>query len=89
MPDSGIDPLLGKKDQPKDFIITTANLTAPPGQTLPKFKFQGQITTINCCYTDPFQGYLICDEVDLQIKSIEIQLVRAETFEGKTNATEV
>jgi len=32
---------------------------------------------------------LICDEVDLQIKSIEIQLVRAETFEGKTNATEV
>lgn len=32
---------------------------------------------------------MICDEAELQIKSIEIQLVRAETFENKTNATEV
>ena len=28
-------------------------------------------------------------ESELEIKSLEVQLVRVETFEGKTNATEV
>jgi hypothetical protein len=32
---------------------------------------------------------LICEDSELQIKSIEIQLVRVEQFENKTNATEV
>ena len=44
---------------------------------------------MNCCYTDPFEGHIICEDSELQIKSIEIQLVRVETFEKKTNATEV
>ena len=48
--------------------------------------------------TDPLDGYLVCKESELQIKSIEIQLVRVETFQDpestklnttKQSATEV
>lgn len=86
---SGIDPKIGRKYVPQTFMITPEALTAPPGQKVPKFKFSGQIGSVNCNFTEPFEGFLICEDSELQIKSIEIQLVRAETFEGKTNATEV
>jgi hypothetical protein len=35
---------------------------------------------------EPFDGYIVKRMVDkdMQIKSVEIQLVRVETFEGKT-----
>lgn len=89
MAGSGVDPVLGRKYQPQNFSITPEALTAPPGQKVPKFKFSGQISSVNCCFTEPFEGHLICEDSELQIKSIEIQLVRAETFENKTNATEV
>lgn len=88
VPGGGIDPALGRSFKPQDFVISSETLSTPT-QKLPKFKFTGKIYSTNCCYTDPFQGHVICDASELQIKSIEIQLVRAETFEGKTNATEV
>merc|ERR1712060_2431 len=51
--------------------------------------FSGKIDSVNCCFDEPFDGYLILRESEIMIKSIEIQLVRVETFEGKTNATEI
>ena len=38
---SGIDPKLGRKYVPQQFMITPEALTAPPGQKVPKFKFSG------------------------------------------------
>ena len=38
---------------------------------------------------EPFDGYIITRDSEYVIKSIEVQLVRVETFEGKTFATEV
>ena len=89
-PGAGLDILHGKKLIPQEFEVSNENLEANAVQkTLPKFKFSGVITTVNCCFTEPFDGYIKKSHCDLQIKSVEIQLVRVETFEGKTNATEV
>jgi hypothetical protein len=83
VPGSGIDPALGKRYVPQDFNITPEGIAAAakPGTKVPKFQFYGQISSTNCCFNEPFDGYLICKESELQIKSIEIQLVRVETFE--------
>ena len=86
---SGIDQSIGKKYVPQQFLLSHETMPAPPNQKLPKFKFSGQISSVNCCFNEPFDGYLICQDSELQIKSIEIQLVRVETFEGKTNPTEI
>ena len=75
---------------PQDFTITPDEISAGSGKSeVPKFHFSGQIASVNCCYDEPFDGYLICQNSEIQIKSIEIQLVRVETFEGKVSATEV
>ena len=59
------------------------------GAKVPRFNFSGQIASVNCCFDEPFDGYLVLRESEIKIKSIEIQLVRVETFENKTNATEI
>lgn len=89
VPGGGVDPKDGRKYVPHDFLIEPTSMQVSGNQKLPKFKFYGQIGSVNCCFDEPFSGHLICDESEIQIKSIEIQLVRVETFEGKTNATEV
>jgi hypothetical protein len=83
VPGSGIDPAIGKRYVPQDFNIVPDGIAAnvKPGTKIPKFNFYGQISSTNCCFNEPFDGYLICKESELQIKSIEIQLVRVETFE--------
>ncbi len=65
VPGSGVDPEKGRKYQPQNFMITPDALTAPPNQKLPKFKFTGQISSVNCCFTEPFEGYLICEDSEL------------------------
>lgn len=89
----GIDPQIGKRNIPHDFSITSDQLKAatPVAKqgSVPSFNFCGQIASVNCCFDEPFDGYLILKESEILIKSIEIQLVRVETFEGKTNATEI
>ena len=70
-------------------MISNENLDANTTTSIPKFKFEGEIATTNCCFTEPFDGYIIKRHSELQIKSVEIQLVRVETFEHKTSATEV
>ena len=79
----------GRKYVSQDFAISNENLESTTTKNIPKFKFEGQIATVNCCFTEPFDGFIIKRMSDLQIKSVEIQLVRVETFEGKTSATEV
>ena len=91
VPGSGILPELGRSFKSQDFSITPDALNADPKNAgkVPRFNFSGQIASINCCFDEPFDGYLMLKESEIKIKSIEIQLVRVETFEGKTNATEI
>lgn len=74
---------------PQKFSITPDKIASQAGSTAPKFEFFGEISSTNCQFNECFDGNLICKDSELQIKSIEIQLVRVETFEGKTNPTEV
>ena len=48
VPGSGIDPILLKKDIPKNFSITPDSLEANTTKSIPKFKFDGLIYTTNC-----------------------------------------
>ena len=90
VPGGGIDPTLGRGFKAQDFSITPEFVSEEAkGAKVPRFNFCGQIASINCCFDEPFDGYLILKESEIKIKSIEIQLVRVETFEGKTNATEI
>jgi len=86
---AGIDPKLGKKDQPKDFAITPEKLEAAGSKSVPKFRFEGKIYSTNCAFNEAFDGYIITKDSEFVIKSIEVQLVRVENFDGKTFATEV
>ena len=74
---------------PKGFVISPDSLEASTTKTIPKFHFEGQIYTTNCQFTEPLDGYIIIKESEFVIKSIEVQLVRVENFEGRTYATEV
>ncbi|CAI2377863.1 unnamed protein product [Moneuplotes crassus] len=85
----GLDAELGKKDNPIDFCIDPSSLDGSSISSVPKFLFEGKINSANCCITEPFDGTITVKESELEIKSLEVQLVRVETFEGKTNATEV
>ena len=89
VPGQGVNPEMGRKDIPQDFVISHENLETSTTQKIPKFKFEGKIYTVNCNYAYPFDGFVIKKESELLIKSLEIQLVRVETFQDKTSATEV
>ena len=91
VPGGGIDPALGRRNKPQDYTITPDLIAEDPksGAKVPRFNFSGQIASVNCCFDEPFDGFLILRESEIKIKSIEIQLVRVETFENKTNATEI
>ncbi len=79
----------GKRDIPKEFAITPDSLDASTTKSLPKFLFEGNIFSTNCAFNEPFDGIIITRDSEFVIKSIEVQLVRVETYEGKTFATEV
>ena len=74
VPGAGVDPALGKRFVPAEFNITPDGISSSvkPGTKIPKFNFSGQIASTNCCFNEPFDGYLICKDSELQIKSIEI-----------------
>jgi hypothetical protein len=83
-PGGGINPKYGRNLIPQNFTISNDSLEATTTATIPKFKFDGVISSTNCCFTEPFDGHIIKRHSELQIKSVEIQLVRVEDFEGKT-----
>ena len=58
-PGAGLDIVNGKKLIPQSFEVSNENLEANAVQkTLPKFKFSGVITSVNCCFNEPFDGYI-------------------------------
>ena len=74
VPGGGVSPELGHKNVPKDFSITPDKLSDDPksGVKVPRFNFAGQISSTNCCFDEPFDGYLMLKESEIMIKSIEI-----------------
>ena len=71
VPSSGLDPAHGRQFVSQDFKITPDKISGQVNNT-PKFEFFGKIGSINCAFNEPFDGYLICKDSELQIKSIEI-----------------
>ena len=69
---SGIDPKHGRSLVPQEFTISNDNLEASTTATIPKFKFDGTISSVNCCFTEPFDGQIIKRHSELKIKSVEI-----------------
>ena len=67
VPGCGVDPAIGKRYVPQDFNITPDGIAAgvKPGTKVPKFHFFGQISSTNCCFNEPFEGYLIAKESEL------------------------
>ena len=86
---AGVDAKTGRKDVSKNFVISPDSLEVGPGKTVPKFRFEGTIYSTNCAFNEAFDGFIITKDSEFVIKSIEVQLVRVETLEGKTYATEV
>lgn len=74
VPGGGLDPELGSSNKPQDFAITPEALPTDPKQAgkVPRFNFSGRIASVNCCFDEPFDGFLILKESEIKIKSIEI-----------------
>ena len=72
-----------------DFQMNSENIETNAKQ-IPTFAFMGQFASSNCCLDEPFDGFLTCIlQPDMEIKSIESQLRRVETYNGKTASTEI
>jgi len=72
VPGAGIDPKIGRSDVPKPFAITPEGLEANTTKSIPKFNFAGQISSVNCCFYEPFDGYIVVGESEYSIKSLEV-----------------
>ena len=89
-PGRGVTLKNGRNLVPQDFKISHESLgDSSTSGKIPKFNFDGNIFTTNCQFFEPFDGFIIKRNSELNIKSVEIQLVRVELYEGKTQATEV
>ena len=71
VPGSGIDPKQGRSYVPQDYSIKPESVVQNVKDN-PKFEFSGKIASVNCCFSECFDGFLMCKDSDLQIKSIEI-----------------
>ncbi|PRP75088.1 hypothetical protein PROFUN_03924 [Planoprotostelium fungivorum] len=72
--------------EPIDFTITPEALeNAKKSKNIPHFKMKGQIDAKVFNINKPFTGYIIVEECDEKIRSIEVQLVRVETCGGGTD----
>ena len=75
VPGGGIDPALGRSNVPQNYSITADTTPDDPknkGKVLPKFNFSGTVASTNCCFDEPFDGFLMLHESEVKIKSIEI-----------------
>ena len=64
VPSSGLDPQHGRQFVSQDFKITPDKISGQVNNT-PKFEFFGKIGSINCAFTEPFDGYMICKDSEL------------------------
>jgi hypothetical protein len=89
VPGQGIQPEVGKRKEPKNFKIDPSTLEGSSVSSVPKFLFEGFVDSTNCGILNPVDGMIVVRESEMVIRSVETQLIRVETFEGKTNPTEV
>lgn len=61
--------------KPKYFMITNDDIQGEVGKRL-KFKIKGEISTEICQFTDNFNGFLVVDQADTPIHSIDLQMMR-------------
>jgi hypothetical protein len=71
-PGQGIDPPVGKKLIEKEFELKPSSVDQSAMANIPKFHFIGRFDSVNCCYTEPFDGIIICKESEFDIKSVEV-----------------
>jgi len=65
-----------------DFVITPEsleNVKKSSVKNIPKFKITGFLDSAACNINKPLTGFIVVEEAEAVIKSIEIQLVRVET----------
>lgn len=68
---AGIDPKVGRKDIPKNFVISPDSIDAST-KTVPKFRFDGTIYSTNCAFNEAFDGFIVTKDSEFVIKSIEV-----------------
>ena len=71
VPGNGLDPKHGRSYVPHEYSIKPESVVQSV-KNQAKFEFFGKIASINCCFSECFDGYLLMKDSDLQIKSIEI-----------------
>lgn len=68
------------ESKPREFKITPDTLTnVKDKSTIPYFDISGHIESTICSLQKSLDGYLIINQCDVPIKSIELQLLRVET----------
>lgn len=85
-----------KEAKPFPFKITPAalqNVKEASKKKIPEFLFSGKLARTVCPIGEPFMGDITVDKCPVDIKSIEVQLVRVETIVFQTGeareATEI
>ena len=93
--DDEVDQLI-KQAKPFQFRIAPAalqNVKETSKKKIPEFLFQGSLSRTICPIIDPFMGEITVEKCPVDIKSIEVQLVRVETIVFETGeareATEI
>ena len=67
------------KNKDSDFDQTEAE------KYIPDFMVKGNIKNTVCRPQDPFTGDIVVEKSELDIRSIELQLMRVEIITGKTH----
>lgn len=67
-----------EQPRPVIFCISPESLVSG-GTGAPSFSLSGRFDSTRCSVAKPLTGYVILERCDVQIRSIELQLVRVET----------
>jgi hypothetical protein len=82
VPNQGVKEELRKKIIPYDFEISPQTLEKIKisQSNIPKFKIVCRADNTNCDLNNPFDGYIMVKDSEIQIKSLELQFVRNEVI---------
>jgi hypothetical protein len=87
-----------KEEKAKPFAFKISpdalqNVKESSKRKIPDFSFEGDLSHLSCCIDAPFAGQLLIKKCAVDIKSVELQLVRVESItymEGEAReATEI
>lgn len=81
VPDQGVKEEMKKKIMPYEFEVNPTSLEKVKisQSKIPRFKFVCRVDNTNCDLNNPFNGYVIVKDCEIQIKSVELQFIRNET----------